>query len=173
MSSLRNKVLVRTRDGKVMAGYLPVSGFVAEGGVALLDPAGRLVPVALREIRTIAFVRDFNLSDRENPEGLTRTAFLARPRTEGLWLRVRFADGDTLEGLAPLDVSLADGLLADRGLFLLPPDMRSNAQRVYVPRAAMAGLEVLAVITSPSKAAKPSRAGRPTEQETLFPPDGG
>jgi hypothetical protein len=150
----RKKVLVRTLDHAIHPGYLPPSDLLAldaPDSIDLLDLSARTHPIPLADIRTIAFVRDFNLADPHNPENLLRRAFLARPRTEGLWLRLTFAAGDTLEGLAPLDLSLLDSLLTDRGLFLIPPDIRSNTQRLFVPRTAIAALQLLAVITTPSK----------------------
>ncbi len=151
---MRKKVLVRTLTGKLHAGYLPLSDILTPqtmDAVDLLDLSAHTQSIPLAEIRTIAYVRDFNLSDPRNPENLLRRTFLARPRTEGLWLRLTFAPGDILEGLAPLDLSLLDTLIQDRGLFLIPPDIRSNTQRLYVPRTAITALQLLAVITTPSK----------------------
>jgi hypothetical protein len=153
MSGSRKKVVVRMQDQTVQAGYLPASAVVnrAMQSVELLDVAGRLLAVPLMAIRYIAYVRDFNLDDASMPERLTRKTFLARPRTEGLWVRISFRDGDVLEGLAPLDVALVDDALTDSGIYLVPPDVRSNTQRLFVPRAAMAGLVVLGVVTTPTK----------------------
>lgn len=171
MPSSRKKVIVRTIDGMVQHGYAPQSGMVSANTAAeLLDLEGRTLTVPLIEVRWIAFVRDFNLGDKLEPERLSRRTFLARPRSEGLWIRLRLAGGELIEGLAALDVSLLDGLLEDRGLYLIPPDVRSNTQRLFVPRSAMVEVQLLAVITNPSKT-KPAAAaskGRPG-QESLFP----
>ena len=172
MASSRKKVLLRTLDDAILPGYLAVSGFVetANGNsvVPLLDLEGRVNPIALETVRSIAFVRDFNLDDKQDPERLTRRSFLARPRTEGLWIRLTLADASIFEGLAPIDISLADGLLNDRGIFLIPPDIRSNTQRIYIPRSAIVELQVLAVITTPSKT-KPAQTDAQTGQTPLFP----
>ena len=169
--STRKKVLVRTLKNAIHPGYLPLSDFLAPGpppSIDLLDLSARILPIPLAQIRTIAYVRDFNLNDPQNPENLLRRTFLARPRTEGLWVRLTFTAGDTLEGLAPLDVSLLDALLEDRGLFLIPPDIRSNTQRLYIPRTAIADLQILAVITTPSKPKpKPSTNPGMPESPTL------
>ncbi len=58
--------------------------------IDLLDLSGRVIPLLLNDIKHICYVRDFNLTDTVNPERLTRRTFLARPRTEGLWLRLTF-----------------------------------------------------------------------------------
>jgi hypothetical protein len=169
MSSSRKKVLVRRFSGDAVPGYLPNSAFVHAGAVELLDLGGRILPLPINDIKHVSFVRDFNLTDAVNPERLTRRTFLARPRTEGLWVRLTFRSGDQLEGLAPTDLSILDGLIDDGGLFLAPPDTRSNTQRVYVPRSAIAELQLLAVITSPSR--RPPTASRPAKeilQDELF-----
>ena len=172
MASSRKKVLLRTLDDTVLPGYLAVSGFVEGTGgvetVPLLDLEGRVSPVALKSVRSIAFVRDFNLDDKLDPERLTRRTFLARPRTEGLWVRLTLASGSLFEGLAAIDTALVDGLLDDRGIFLIPPDIRSNTQRLYIPRSAIQEIQFLAVITTPSKT-KPVQPDSPIEQTPLFP----
>lgn len=176
MAGSQKKVVVRMEDQTVQPGYLPASGVVnrATDRVDLLDVAGRLVPLPLKGIRYIAYVRDFNLDDPVMPERLTRKTFLARPRTEGLWVRVSFRDGDVLEGLAALDVSLVDDAMTDSGIYLLPPDVRSNTQRLFVPRAAMAALAVVGVVTTPSKAPDRGATKKRHEGELSLPfPDVG
>ena len=132
-SNSRKKVLIRRFAGDTLPGYLAPAGFVRDGSVDLLDLSGRIVPLQLNDIKLVSYVRDFNLSDPVNPERLTRRAFLARPRSEGLWLRLTFRSGDLLEGLAPTDRSLLDALADDAGLFLTPPDTRSNTQPLAKP----------------------------------------
>ena len=166
MASSRKKAIVRTLTRQLLPGYLPLTRLLDNDTVALLDLDGRILKIPLATIRTIAFVRDFNLTDRQDPERLARRTFLARPRSEGLWVRITFPDGDILEGLAPLDTALLDNLLEDRGLYLIPPDIRSNTQRLYVPRSSISTLQLLAVVTTPSK----PKAAKPSEpQELLFP----
>jgi len=132
-------------------GYVPVSGFVRADALELLDLAGRVSHFPLSEIKMMCFVRDFNTADAVSPERLTRKTFPARPRVEGLWLRCTLQDDDVFEGLAPLDLSLAEGLAEDKGIQMTPPDVRGNVQRIYLPRLAMKSLDVLGVVTNPSK----------------------
>jgi len=172
MASSRKKVLLRTLNDAILPGYLSVSGFVetTKGvvSVLLLDLEGRVSPVPLDTIRSIAFVRDFNLDDKQDPERLSRRTFLARPRTEGLWVRLTLTGGSLFEGLAPIDISLVDGLLEDRGISLIPPDIRSNTQRIYIPRAVILEMQILGVITTPSKT-KVVQPEAEIEQAPLFP----
>jgi hypothetical protein len=172
MSSSHKKVIVRRLTGETLPGYLPMSSFVRNRTVDLLDLSGRVVPVLVSDIKYICFVRDFNLSDTVNPERLTRRTFLARPRTEGLWLRLTFrtpsTETDQLEGLAPIDLSLLDDILNDTGLHLTPPDTRSNTQRIYVPRTSITDLQLIAVITTPSRKKPLSAPTAPSLQNELF-----
>jgi hypothetical protein len=167
MSNSPKKVLVRRFSGDTLPGYLPQSAFVRHNSIDLLDLSGHLISLSLNDIKTISYVRDFNLSDPVNPERLARRSFLARPRTEGLWLRLTFRSGDLLEGLASIDRTLLDAMAEDDGLFLTPPDTRSNTQRLYVPRAALAEIQLLAVITTPSRR-QPRTAPTEAIQDELF-----
>jgi len=168
MSSSHKKVIVRRFTGEALPGYLPLSAFVSAASVPLLDLSGRVISLPLDGIKHICYVRDFNLNDTVGPERLTRRTFLARPRTEGLWLRMTFRAGDILEGLAPTDISLLDDLVRDSGLFLIPPDTRSNTQRIYVPRSSLSALQLIAVITSPSRKKTAPKPSLPSLQEDLF-----
>ena len=206
MSSAHKKVIVRRLTGETLPGYLPLSAFVHNRTIDLLDLGGRVIPLSINDIKHICYVRDFNLTDPANPERLTRRTFLARPRTEGLWLRMTFRAGDLHREwslpqgarrdlahkcirafelgrgiafatedfaqvqcrLAPTDITLLDDLIHDAGLFLAPPDTRSNTQRIYVPRTAITDLQLIAVITSPSRRKPLPAASLPTLQEDLF-----
>ena len=75
-------------------------------------------------------------------ESLTRKTFTSRPRTEGLWVRLRFKDNEVLEGMMPNDLSQTTA----EGFLINPPDLRANTQRIFVPRTALESLTVLAVI---------------------------
>ena len=171
----RKKVIVRRFTPGLLRGYLGPVGFIQRGAdgeatLELLDLSGHVVQVPLADVRTVCFVREFYLGDDANPERLPRKTFLARPRTEGLWLRLTLRDDDTLEGLAALDLSLADSLVDDLGIQLVPPDVRGNAQRIYVPRSALQAMQVVAVVTSPTRRRVLESPPRPTKvaQADLF-----
>jgi hypothetical protein len=172
MSSAQKKVIVRRFAGDLFPGYLSLNAFVRHEAATprfdLLDLSGRIIPFHLNDVRMISYVRDFNLNDTVNPERLTRRTFLARPRTEGLWVRLTFRGGDLLEGLAPTDLSLLTTIAEDAGLHLTPPDIRSNTQRIFVPRSAITDLQLIAVITTPSRKKPLQPEDPPSLQETLF-----
>ncbi|MBT9330444.1 DUF6982 domain-containing protein [Paracidobacterium acidisoli] len=165
-SSSRKKAIARRLTRDWVAGYLPADGFVHAGDVELLGLEGKVLSLPADTLKWICFVRDFNSGELNNPERLVRKAFGVRPRTEGVFLRLTLKDGDQVEGLAANDVSLVTG----EGLFLTPPDIRSNTQRIWVPRSSVEAAEVVAVIGG--AAAKPAKK-KPAEeadetQERLF-----
>ena len=159
MSSSRKKVIVRRFSRDWIAGYVAPVTFSHDSILELLDVDGKVLQLSLDQIKWVCFVRDFDTGD--NPERLTRRVFSARPRTEGLWLRLRLRDNDTLEGHAANDLTLLD----QSGLMLTPPDTRSNTQRIFVPRLAIAELTIVAVIGTPARQ-KPAAI----LQERLFSP---
>ena len=151
MAPAQKKVVLRSLSNELAWGYLPAGGFLRDHHITLLQPDGHLVPFPLEEIKRIAYVRDFNLNDPLDPERIGRLTFPARPRGDGLWLRLTFSDDEILEGLSTLDLAFADTLLDDHGLFLTPPDPRSNTLRLFVPRLALQSIEVLGFVTAPSR----------------------
>jgi hypothetical protein len=163
MGSTQKKAILRMHDGNWLAGYLPAAGFLRQGTVELLDLSARRQSVALASLKWACFVRDFNSGDPTNPERLLRTTFAGRPRLAGVWLRMTLTDESVLEGVAANDLSL----LEPAGLLLTPPDTRSNTQRIFLPRASLRELTLVAVIGAP--AAKLSRKPPVREQADLFP----
>jgi hypothetical protein len=152
MASSQKKVVVRGVNGSLAWGYLPQGGFVVDGKVELIEVDARTKHFDLNEIQTIAYVRDFNLDDIVEPERIGRRAFPARPKGEGLWVRVEFQrDLAPLEALLTIDLGALSALMEDKVFFLVPPDGRSNTLRLFVPRTALRTLEVLGWVSSPSK----------------------
>src|ERR1700730_6587552 len=157
MPSTHKKVVVRKMDRDSINGHVAPSNFVREGKLELLNTSGNVVAIDLRDIKGVYFVREFSDS-----ESLSRKTFTSRPRPEGLWVRLKFKDNEVLEGMMPNDLSLTT---AD--VFLInPPDLRSNTQRIFVPRTALESLTVLAVIGATRRRRK-GEAGD-TRQVQLF-----
>jgi hypothetical protein len=157
MPSTHKKVVVRKITRDLISGYVSPASFISEGRLELLSTAGNLVRIDLAEVKCVYFVRDFN-----DPESFSRKTFTTRPRTEGLWVRLKFKDNDVVEGLMPNDLTQipADGFL------LNPPDTRGNTQRIFVPRTALASLNVLAVIGGMQGRRRPVK--EQVDQEPLF-----
>jgi hypothetical protein len=157
MASTHKKVIVRKHDRDTLNGHVSPSNFVVDGKLELLNLGGNVVAIDLTEIKVVYFVREFSDSDL-----MVRKTFTTRPRTEGLWVRLYFKDNDIIEGILPNDLTQNP----PEGFLLNPPDLRSNTQRVFVPRSALTSVTVLAVIGSANRR---RRGGQPdTRQVTLF-----
>ena len=124
-------------DKKPLRGYLNPGQLGRTDPLDLLTPDGAHVEVPLAGVRSIYFVREF--SDEFEPE---RKAFLSRPKLDGLWVKLRYNDGETQEGVVPNDLLS----LLDNGLQITSPDLNSSTDRIFVPRAALSELTVLGVV---------------------------
>jgi hypothetical protein len=91
----------------------------------------------VKDVRSIYFVREF--ADDFEPE---RKAFLSRPKLDGLWVRLKFRDEDTIEGVVPNDLLS----LLDRGVQITPPDLHGTTLRIFIPRTALTEMTVLGVV---------------------------
>jgi hypothetical protein len=157
MPSTHKKVIVRKHDRDSISGFVSPANFVVDGKLELLNTSGNVVAIGLDEIKAVYFVRDFSDADL-----MIRKTFTTRPRTEGLWVRMKFKDSEVIEGILPNDLTQNP----NEGFLMNPPDLRSNTQRVFVPREALASLTVLAVIGAANRR---RRGGQPdTRQVTLF-----
>jgi hypothetical protein len=156
--STHKKVFVERFDRETLKGYVNPQTWLTDSGLELLSTAGEAIKVPYDQVKLIEFVRDLD------GEGLARERwrFASRPKTEGLWVRFAFKDGDELDGL------LANKLLEldPHGFLVTPPDPFSNAQKIFVPRAALADVKVLGVIGGRGRRRRP--APPPKEQIKLF-----
>jgi hypothetical protein len=168
MSTSRKKAIFRKLSRDWVAGYVPLAGFVRDGRLEMLDLDGKVVSLDVEDLKWICYVRDFNSGELNNPERLVRKTFAGRPRGEGLFVRARLKDGDLVEGLAANDLSL----VSSEGVFLTPPDLRSNTQRIWIPKTSLEALEVIAVVGAAKKprpaATLPGIETPRPEQEELF-----
>jgi Family of unknown function (DUF6982) len=155
--STTKKAVIRRYEKETLAGYLNPVSFLQPAGVELLSAEGNISTVPYIDIKSIAFVRDFGPAGE--PE---RPVFQTRPKMEGLWVRLRFRDGDLMEGIMPNNLLQIEHY----GFTVVPPDSFSNRQRVFVPRTSLHAVEVLGVVGSPLKRGKARPAGK--EQIGLF-----
>ena len=156
MATTHKKVIVRKMDRDTVNGYVS-NAFVTEGKLELMNTAGNVVTMDLRDIKGVYFVREFG-----DTETLTRKTFTSRPRVEGLWVRLRFRDNEVIEGMMPNDLLQEGG----EGFSIIPPDAQSNTQRIFVPRQAIQTLEVVSLIGAASR--KKTEAAPVGEQPELF-----
>jgi hypothetical protein len=156
-ASTHKKVVVALLDGSTIRGYLPASGLGLASSVDLLTPDGEHRALGLDKVRCVYFVREF--SETHEPE---RKSFLSRPKLEGLWLRVRFSDGELIEGIIAND--LRD--LLENGVQLTPPDLHGNTLRIFIPRTSCSEVRVMGVVGLARKTGR--GAAVPAGQTKLF-----
>jgi hypothetical protein len=136
-ASTHKKVVIELLEKKLLKGYLNPARLTEADVVDVLTPEGAHEQVPLVKVRAIYFVRDLG----EDIE-MERKSFLSRPKLDGLWVRLRFQDGQSLEGVIPNDLLG----FQDNGLQMTPPDFNSNTDRIFVPRTALTELTVLGVV---------------------------
>ena len=164
--STHKKVVVRKLDKGLVKGFVKPSEFLSPESIELLDLEGHLVSLPLDQIKGVYFVREFD----GMPERQEKKVFKSRPRLNGLWVRMGFKDAEVLDGL------LSENLLEldSRGYNVVLPDVNSNNLKIFVPRSALASLEVLGVISKGSRrnpplpSPKEPRPETPSRQISLF-----
>ena len=156
-ASTHKKVIVVLTDKKPLRGYLNPVRLGQADPIDLLTPEGEHLEVPMARVRSVYFVREF--SDDFEPE---RKAFLSRPKLDGLWVKLRYNDGETLEGVVPNDLLS----LLDNGLQIASPDLNSSTDRIFVPRGALSEVTVLGVVGVARR--KPAAAAATASQPRLF-----
>ena len=136
-ASTHKKVVVLLLDRTSLRGYLNPGRLGDTDTIDVLTPEGTHRNFAVKDVRSIYFVRDF--TDNFEPE---RKAFLSRPKLEGLWVRLKFRDNDSIEGVVPNDLLS----LLDRGVQITPPDLHGTTLRIFIPRTALSEMTVLGVV---------------------------
>ncbi len=154
-ASTHKKVIVVLADHQALRGYLNPAQLGESEPLDLLTPEGEHQKISLAGIRSIFFVREFT-----DAFELERKVFLSRPKQDGLWVRLRFKDGEVIEGVVPNDLL---GML-DHGVRITPPDPNAKADRIFVPRDALSELTVLGVVGI----ARRKPAAPPAAQPRLF-----
>ena len=161
-ASTVKKVVVRRFDREPLRGVVSPSSYLRPDGLELLTMEGMVSVVPYSEVKAVCFVKDF---DADPPSD--RKVFNTRPKMDGLWVRMRFRDGDEMEGILSNNLLQVDPF----GYTVTPPDPSSNNQRLFVPRLALVEMAVLGVVGSPArKPRKPKEV--PKEQIRLFDQEG-
>jgi hypothetical protein len=156
--STTKKVLIRRFDREPLVGFVNPQTYLRAEGVELLRPDGTVLTLPYPEVKTVYFVRDFDVA--EEPGG--PKVFNTRPKIGGLWVRMRFKDQELMEGVLLNDLLRLD----PAGFTVVPPDPSFTQQRIFVPRAALEEFQVLGVVGSPLTRRKVKPA--PKEQIELF-----
>ena len=160
-ASTSKRVLIQRFDRESLQGYVNPAAYLAAGGVELLSQTGSVSVVPYADVKAVCFVADF---DGGNP--LRNKAFTSRPKTAGLWVRLKFRDGETMDGVVPNNLLQIEG----QGFTVTPPDLGGGgAQRLFVPREALTSIEVLGVVGS---ALRPKKKPEPEGQLRMFDKEG-
>jgi hypothetical protein len=153
--STNKKVLVSRFDREPLSGFVNPQNYLLPEGLELLSQDGAVNVVAYAEVKLVCFVRDFQQGEPRKELRL----FTTRPKMEGLWIRMRFRDGDAMDGLLSNNLLLMEPY----GFSVIPPDPGFQNQRVFIPKAAVTGVQVLGVIGSPLRI----RKTKPTPEEQI------
>jgi len=138
--STNKRVRVLRFDRDPVDGFVHPQTFQTPTGIEMLSRDGNIVAVPYHEVKVLCFVQDF---DEQIPDLNNRT-FSSRPKTSGLWVRMSFRDGAILDGILPNNLMT----LESYGFTVTPPDLAVTPQRVFVPKAALKAMHVLAVVGS-------------------------
>ena len=154
--STAKKVVVRRFDRETLTGFVNPFSYLQPQGLELLRQDGSLAVLPYGEIRSVAFVKDFD----GEPE--PSRVFLNRPKLEGLWVRMVFRDAEVMDGILPNNLLSWEAA----GLTVTPPEPDSNNQKVFVPREALRSVQVLGVVGSPLRTKR--KKAPAADQPTLF-----
>ncbi len=140
-NSTTKKVYVRRFDRELLEGYVSPQTFLRADGIEVINREAEVVLVPYEQTWAVYFVRDF----RGDPETDQRKVFASRPKLGGLWVQMQFRNGEVIEGVMPNNLLQ----IGRHGVTVTPPDANANTQKVFVPRSALDGLQVLGVVGSP------------------------
>ena len=131
------KVVARYMDGKVIKGF--TRDFVPYADVFHIyergASGGGSREIQVRELKGVFFVKDLDGDLGHAKSNIFDPADL----TPGRKIRVEFKDDEVLMGYTP------DFLSTRPGFFVLPADLRSNADRCYVVTAATKRVSLIEV----------------------------
>jgi hypothetical protein len=132
------RVLAVRFDREPVAGYIDPGTYLRADGIELLTPAGNVSNLPYSEVKAICFVRDFE----SFPGWKENRVFTSRPKSEGLWIRFVFRDGDQMDGVLSSNLLLLEA----QGFSVAPADPTFQNQRVFVPKAAVTEIKVMGVV---------------------------
>ena len=159
-NSTTKKVCVKRFGQNLLEGYVTPHAYLHRDGIEVLARSAEALFIPYNQVRCVYFVREFG----RDPEQNQRKLFATRPKLGGLWVRMRFLDGEELEGVIPNDLRI----MGKHGVTLTPPDSRGNTQRVFVPSDALENFVVMGVIGRPDRRPKGRSAKGGAAQIHLF-----
>lgn len=140
------RIVVQRSDGAIK-GYAEKAQWTATGGAFSVDgqnrnnirltrlDSGKIEDVGLDDVKAVFFVHDFaGATDRRDLRFHDHL-----PATQCLWVRVRFDDGETIEGL----INNSQEFVLGDGFLMAPADTLGNNWLIYVLKSKVMGFEVL------------------------------
>jgi hypothetical protein len=97
--------------------------------------SGMVEDISLAQVKAVFFVRDF--SGQTSHIDLLFHDHL--PAMECLWIRIRFSDGETIEGI----INNTQDYILGSGFFMAPADPIGNNWLIYVLKSKLIGFEIL------------------------------
>jgi hypothetical protein len=159
--STNKKVLLARFDREPVEGFVQASAGFDEDTIEVLTPSGSLLRVPVSDTKAVCFVRDFEAGETWRQHRVFQT----RPKTPGIWVRLLFRDGDSMEGMLQNNLMLVESA----GFSIIPPDSTFQNQRIFVPKAALREAQVLGVVGSPLKR-RPAKKSDTEGQLEMFEP---
>jgi hypothetical protein len=146
----RLKVVAHRKSGQVVKGFAELNVSVNDLGIPDSGPipltksltvhssiSGRGVSIPVDSLKAIYIVKSF-----EGDPAYAETKFFnPAPNIEGLWINIRFLDGETTEGIISNNINFVNEL----GFLMKPPDPLSNNHAVYVLKSALTSFRVVGV----------------------------
>jgi len=142
------KVVAHLADGSLIKGILRHSesfdplaagaiGQTLPSTVSLEIPGAGQRLVDVSRAKALFFVKSL-----EGRQDYVEVKFFERnPQIEGLWIKIKFKDGEVTEGIVHNSLPF----VADAGFFLRPPDPQSNNRVVYVVKGFLSDFRILGI----------------------------
>ncbi len=147
------KIVAHLRDGSLVKGFtdaLPgheLDDLLKQGPCPMpleitirSNGTNKNVNVKLDSLKALFFVHSF-----EGRQEYQEVKFFdTHPPVEGLWVRIKFYDGEASEGVVHNSLHH----LTSPGFYLKPPDPNSNNEYIYVLKSSLTDFRVLGVRSS-------------------------
>ncbi|HEU0119651.1 MAG TPA: hypothetical protein VFQ91_03935 [Bryobacteraceae bacterium] len=127
-------------DREPVDGFVHPQTFQTASGIEMLSRDGQIISLPYQEVKVLCFVQDFE----DSIPDLNNRTFSSRPKSTGLWVRMSFRDNAILDGILPNNLMNMEPY----GFTLTPPDLAVTPQRIFVPKAALRSMHILAVVGS-------------------------
>ena len=89
------KIVIRRFEREALQGFVNPQAYLRAEGLEVLSPSGAVLVVPYDDVKAAYFVRDFDAGEPSAEHRL----FLTRPKTNGVWVRMKFRDGEVMDGL--------------------------------------------------------------------------